>query len=698
MYDALLEPSPLPYGLPDFAAIDDADFVPAIRAAMADHAAEIAAIVALPEPASLSNTCIALERSGQALRRATAILFGVFGSDATPSREAAVDTLAPELDGHYSAIWSNPQLLERVQDAAASTDLDAVDAETRILVQRQLRDLRRGGASLDDAKRARIHEIDTRLGTLSAQFGKNVLASTNALAVHVEQEAQLAGLSTTQRANLAAAARERGLEGWLITLDLPTVQPITAQLDDAELRARVAAASLQRGRTEAADNSTIVLEMVRLRAERAQLLGYASHAHYVLEVETAKTPEAARGLLESLSDAAVSNARGEAKDLLGGADGDVAVADWAYLSAQLREERFAVSDDDVRPYFELERVLRDGVMYAAQVQYGLNFVERADLTGFTDDVRVFEVTSSVPPVRESEADGPAQQLPQPREVGLILLDYYSRPTKRGGAWMTEFVAQSRGEDTKPVVVNVMNLARPAAGEPTLLTADEVETLFHEFGHGLHGLLSDVDNAGLSGTNVPRDFVEFPSQLNEMWADDDAILDRSTASPVDGTPLPARIREQMRAAATFGEGQAMVEYLGAALIDLAWHSLTPSQAEEVTDIDAFEAEVLRTAGLDIPGIEPRYHSRYFQHIFGGGYAAAYYAYLWAEVLAADGAEAIRAAGGLRSTAGQTYAREILSRGASIDFGEAFRTFRGADPDPEPLLRKRGLESSVVPKAT
>lgn len=680
MYDALLEPSDLPFQLPDFAAIDDADFVPAIRAAMADHAAEVAAIVANPQPATVDNTCIALEASGQSLARATLIFFGVFASDARPEREAALDVLAPELDGHYSAIWSDPQLLTRIE-AAAANDAAAHDAETRALIERQLRDLRRGGAALDDDRRAELLEIDTRLGTLSATFGKNLMASTKELAVHLTVESDLAGLGAAERAGLAEAAREQGLDGWLITLDLPTVQPISAQLDSAQVRRAVAEASLRRGRTDGADNTEIVLEMVRLRARRAALLGYPSHAAYVLEVETAKTPEAARGLLDSLTDAAATNARGEAKDLLGGAEGEVHPADWAYLSRALRAERFAVSEDEVRPYFPLERVLQDGVFYAAGELYGLEFHERPDLHGFLPDVRVVEV-------RRAGVAG------DEGSVGLILLDYFHRPTKRGGAWMTEFVPQSRLLGTKPVVINVMNIARPAAGEQALLTADEVETMFHEFGHGLHGLLSQVTYPTFAGTNVPRDFVEFPSQINEMWADDDAVLDRCTRDPETGTVLPVELRARIREAATFGEGQATVEYLGAALIDLAWHSLSPEEAAAVTDIDAFEAAVLAEAGLDIPGIEPRYRSRYFQHIFGGGYAAAYYAYIWAEVLAADGAEAIREGGGLSAAAATGYAREILTRGGSIDFGAAYRAFRGADPSPEPLLRKRGLESSVV----
>lgn len=679
----LLDESALPYGLPDFASITDEDLEPAIRAAIDDHAAEIAAITSNPDPATVENTVIALERSGQALHRVLSVFYGLLGPDATPARLDVDRIVSPLLAAHHSAVMSDPVLYARVDAVRAALeagDLE-LDDETARLVRRHHRDLLRAGAALDEAGRTRLTAIDTRLAELTTQFGENLLASTAELAVLVTDEAELAGLPEPMRASLAAAAEQAGRDGWLIPLGLPTVQPISAWLDHAGLRGRVMEASLKRGSTPGHDNTPLVLEIVRLRAERAELLGLRCHADHVLAVETAGTPEAARGLLLDVVDAAVTNARGEAKDLLGGEDRDLDPADWAWESERLRAERFNVDDATVRPYFELEAVLKDGVMYSAAELYGLRFEERPDLAGYLPDVRVIEVFDA----ERSERDA---------GIGLLLLDYYARPTKRGGAWMTSFRDQSRLLDSRPVIVNVMNLTRPAEGEPTLLTMDEVTTMFHEFGHALHGLLSDVEYPVFSGTSVPRDFVEFPSQVNEMWARRPEMLAHYARHRETGEPIAEELIERMREAERFGEGQATVEYLAAALIDLAWHSLTLEQAREVTDIEEFEAKVLADAGLDVPGIEPRYRSRYFQHVFAGGYSAAYYSYFWAEVLDADAAEWFMENGGLQRSSGGAMRREVLSRGGAIDFLDAYRNLRGADPDPAALLRRRGLDSSVV----
>lgn len=678
---ALMEPSALPFGLPDFAAFGDADVVPAARAAMDDHDAEIAAIVENPADPTVENTAVAFELSGQALGRVLSTFYNLVGPDATPERQDIDRTLSPLLARHFSRIWLDERLFARISAVAAAVAAGEVrvDDETRRLVGKQLRDFRRRGAAASAETRERLAGIDARLAELTTAFGENVLRSTAELAVHVEDERELAGLDEATRRSLARNAAESGREGWLIPLGLPTVQPLSAHLADPGLRAGLMEASLRRGRTEGADNSALVLEIVRLRAERAELLGYACHADFVLEEETAGSAGAARGLLESVADAAVTNARHEAKDMLGGAERELSPADWAYLAEALRAERFAVEDAAVRPYFRLEEVLRDGVMHAAATLYGLEFVPREDLAGYRPDVRVWEV-------RRPAAEAPA--------IGLVLLDYFARPTKRGGAWMSSFVDQSTALGTKPVVVNVMNLAEPAEGEPVLLTRDEVTTMFHEFGHGLHGLLSEVAYPSFSGTNVPRDFVEFPSQVNEMWADEDAVLARFARHVGSGEAIPADLLARLRESERFGQGQATVEYLGAALIDLAWHSLSLDEARAVTDIDAFEADVLARAGLDVEGIEPRYRSRYFQHVFAGGYSAAYYSYFWAEVLDADAADWFRSGGGLRPELGERLRAEVLSRGGAIDFDEAYRAFRGGDPSPAPLLRRRGLESSAV----
>ncbi|MCD2262478.1 M3 family metallopeptidase [Dietzia aurantiaca] len=679
----LLDESSLPYGLPDFAAVRDEDLEPSIRAAIDDHAAEVAAICSSPEAPTVENTVIALERSGQALHRVLSVFYGLLGTDATPARLDVDRVVSPLLAAHHSAVMTDPVLYARVDAVVAALESGEleVDDETARLIRRHHRDLLRAGAALEDGARARLTAIDTRLAELTTEFGENLLASTTELAVPVADESELAGLPESMRASLAASAEQAGHEGWLIPLGLPTVQPISAWLDDAGLRGRVMEASLKRGSTVGHDNTPIVLEIVRLRAERAELLGLRCHADHVLAVETAETPEAARGLLMDVVDAAVTNARNEAKDLLGGEDRSLDPADWAWESERLRSERYSVDDATVRPYFELETVLRDAVMFSAEQLYGLRFAERPDLAGYLPDVRVVEVFDD----ERSERDA---------GIGLLLLDYYARPTKRGGAWMTSFRDQSRLLDSRPVIVNVMNLSRPAEGEPTLLTMDEVTTMFHEFGHALHGLLSDVEYPVFSGTSVPRDFVEFPSQVNEMWARRPEMLAHYARHRETGEPIAAELVERMREAERFGEGQATVEYLAAALLDLAWHSLTLEQAREVTDVDAFESEVLADAGLDVPGIEPRYRSRYFQHVFAGGYSAAYYSYFWAEVLDADAAEWFVESGGLQRSSGDAMRREVLSRGGAIDFLDAYRSLRGSDPDPAALLRRRGLDSSVV----
>ena len=688
----LLDDSPLPYGLPDFARVDDADVVPAVRAAIVDHAAEIAAIVANPEPPDVENTVVAYERSGRALDRVLSVFYNLLGPDSTPERQEIDRIVSPLLAEHHSAVTLDAGLFARI-DAVHSAlgtggaGTEGIDDETERLVRRHRRDLLRAGAGLDEAGKTRMAEIDARLAVLTTRFGENLLRSTAELAVHIAPDEgpaggdPLAGLPESTSTALAAGAAEEGLDGWLIPLGLPTVQPLTASLDDPDTRRRLLEASLRRGATPGHDNAPVLLEIVRLRAERAALLGLGSHAEFVLADETAGTPEAARGLLTDVVDAAVTNARHEAKDMLDGADGDVDPADWARLAERLRAERFDVDSERLRPYFELERVLRDGAMFAAGELYGLRFVDRPDLAGYRDDVRVIEVLDD----GHSERDA---------GVGLLLLDYYSRPTKRGGAWMSSFRDQSTLLGTRPVVVNVMNLTRPADGAPTLLSADEVTTLFHEFGHALHGLLSDVRYPVFSGTNVPRDFVEFPSQVNEMWARRPEVLARCAHHVETGEVLPDELLARVLEAERFGEGQATVEYLGAALLDLAWHSLTEEEAAAIDDVDAFEERVLAEAGLDVPGIHPRYRSRYFQHVFAGGYSAAYYSYFWAEVLDADAAEWFAERGGLVRESGERMRREVLSRGGAIDYLDAYRALRGADATPEALLRRRGLASSVV----
>lgn len=699
----LLAPSTLPYGLPDFAAIRDEHVIPAFRTAFVDHDAEIAAIVANPEEPSFANTLEALEASGRLLERVAAYFFNVAGTDATDERLAIEAVIAPELAAHMDGVRLNEGLWGRIKrvaelydgPAAASSGPDAgtgevpeLDDEARRLLDKVVRDFRRAGADLDDEGKTRLKEINSRLSELSTAFGENLLADTNERAVAITDEAELAGLSQAAKDNFARYARKAGRDaGWLIPLDLPSVQAVLTDLESPDARARVYAASIARGTGEGHDNRPVLLEEVRLRAERARLLGYDTHADYVIADETAGDAAAAKKLITDLAPAAVANAEGEYKrvaDLAAEETGDdayegateVGAPDWPYWAERRRSSEFAVDGEELSRYFQLDRVVRDGVFHAAKLLFGIEVVPREDLVGYAPGVQVWEV-------RDADADS---------GIGLILTDFFSRPTKRGGAWMSSFVEQSHLLGTKPVVVNVLNIAEPAEGEAALLTLDEVTTLFHEFGHALHGLLSDVRYPRFSGTNVPRDFVEFPSQINENWALEPSILSNYAFHVDTGEPIPGELVEAVKRARTAGEGFATTEYLAASALDLAWHSLSPEEAAAVGDVGEFEQRALEEFGLDVANLAPRYRSSYFNHIFAGGYSAGYYSYLWAEALDADGFGWFADNGGATRAGGDRFRSLILSRGGAIDFTGAYREFRGRDKDIRPLLERRGLSGA------
>ena len=709
----LLAPSTLPYGLPDFAAIRDEHVIPAFRTAFVDHDAEIAAIVANPEEPSFANTLEALEASGRLLERVAAYFFNVAGTDATDERLAIEAVIAPELAAHMDGVRLNEGLWGRIKrvaelydgPAAASSGPDAgtgevpeLDDEARRLLDKVVRDFRRAGADLDDEGKTRLKEINSRLSELSTAFGENLLADTNERAVAITDEAELAGLSQAAKDNFARYARKAGHDaGWLIPLDLPSVQAVLTDLESPDARARVYAASIARGTGEGHDNRPVLLEEVRLRAERARLLGYDTHADYVIADETAGDAAAAKKLITDLAPAAVANAEGEYKrvaDLAAEETGDdayegateVGAPDWPYWAERRRSSEFAVDGEELSRYFQLDRVVRDGVFHAAKLLFGIEVVPREDLVGYAPGVQVWEVRDA-----DSDADA-SSDAGADSGIGLILTDFFSRPTKRGGAWMSSFVEQSHLLGTKPVVVNVLNIAEPAEGEAALLTLDEVTTLFHEFGHALHGLLSDVRYPRFSGTNVPRDFVEFPSQINENWALEPSILSNYAFHVDTGEPIPGELVEAVKRARTAGEGFATTEYLAASALDLAWHSLSPEEAAAVGDVGEFEQRALEEFGLDVANLAPRYRSSYFNHIFAGGYSAGYYSYLWAEALDADGFGWFADNGGATRAGGDRFRSLILSRGGAIDFTGAYREFRGRDKDIRPLLERRGLSGA------
>lgn len=673
------QPSSLPYLLPPFREITTSDYRPAFSQAIANHAAEIDAIASNDASATWENTVEALEKSGQELSRVSNVFFNLLNTDTTDEMEEIASEIVPKLSAHNDSIYLNDALFARIQAVAVPDD-----AESKRLHEHLVRQFKRRGANLDEAGKRSLQEINERLSVLSDKFSRNLLASTKKLAVGFESEEELAGLSTGRIASARSDAEALGREGFVLPLELPSVQSEQANLEHATSRAALYEASQLRGQEE---NSEVLIEMVRLRAQKAQLLGYANHAEYVIEEETAKTPQAVEQLLFDLAPAAAANAINEHK-LLVEAAGDTPVtgADWPYWEAKVRNRDYNVDEEALSKYFPLGQVLRDGVFFAANRLYGITVEPREDLEGYADGVDVWEV---------KDADGTG--------IGLFITDYYGRPSKRGGAWMSSFVDQSELLGTKPVIVNVMGITKPADGSDALLSLDSLRTVFHEFGHGLHGLLSKVKYPSFSGTNVPRDYVEFPSQINENWAFDPTIL-KNYARHVDtGEIIPDELVDAITAARQFGQGFATSEYLAAAIIDLAWHSLSAEEAAALTaaDIDAFEERALEKAGLVVENLAPRYRSTYFSHIFGGGYSAGYYSYLWAEALDADGFEWFveeNAAGAdadaaAARTAGQKFRDLVLSRGGADDFTEAFTALRGRAKDVSPLLRRRGLAGAV-----
>ena len=670
MTNPFLAPSPLPYGFPDFTTIREEHYLPAFAAGMAEQRAEVAAITADPAPPTFENTIEALELSGETLRRVSSVFFTLVSSTSTPGLREIEAEIAPQLAAHSDAIRLDPVLFARIVTLYDGRSDLGLDAEALRLLERYHRDGVRAGAQLAPEQQDRLRELNAQLSAMSSEFGNRLLAEANDSAVHVTDVGQLDGLSADAIAAAARAATDRGLDGYLITLVLPTEQPVLASLTDRALRARVHEASVSRGlRGNAHDSREIVLRMSALRAERAALLGYAHHAAWVVEPFTAESVENIDAMLGKLAPVAAANARAEAAELSAAAGYPITAADRAFHAEQVRRERFAVDTDALRPYFELERVLHDGVFRAAGLLYGLTFAERHDLPRYHPDMRVFDV---------ADESGP---------LGLYILDPYARDSKRGGAWMNSFVTQSHLRGTRPVVLNTLNVPQPPEGEPTLLALDHVRTLFHEFGHALHGLFSDVRFPTFTGTSVPRDFVEFPSQVNEMWLDHPAVLPHYAIHHETGEPLPVEIVEKLAAARRFGEGFATTEYLSAALLDQAWHRLAPD--ETVADVERFEEAAITAAGVAEPTAPPRYRSTYYQHIFGGGYSAAYYSYIWSEVLDADTVEWFAGRGDDLRASGEIFRRELLSRGGAVDPMAAYRAFRGRDPEIGPLLTRRGL---------
>lgn len=671
------EPSTLPYQLPPFDRITDADYLPAFEKGMAEQRAEFDAIANNPEPPSFDNTIVAAERSGQVLLRVSNVFFNLVGANTNPQMEKVQSTVAPLLAAHADAITLDPKLYARIKALHDQRDKLGLDAQQLRLLDRYHLDFVRAGARLDEKQKARLREINGELASLQTRFSQNLLKENNASAVVVDDRASLAGMSDAAIAAAAEAAKERKLDGkYVLALQNTSGQPALATLQDRALRERLQKASVGRAsRGGEFDNRATIARIVKLRAERAALLGYPNHAAYVLEDQTAGTTTAVNKMMADMAPAAVANAKAEAAAMQAIVDADkggfrIAAWDWAYYAEKVRKAKYAFDESELKPYFEMDNVLRKGVFYMAEKLYGLTFKERHDLPLYRDDVRVFEVFDGGKP------------------LGLFIADYYARDNKRGGAWMNEYVSQNGLFGTSPVVANHLNIPKPPKGEPTLLTFDEANTMFHEFGHAVHGLFSKVQYPRLAGTNVPLDFVEYPSQVHEMWTTWPEVLKNYARHYQTGELIPQALLDKVVAAQQFNQGFATVEYLGAAMLDQSYHQISADQAPTADTVLAFEAKALADKGVAYEPVPPRYRSTYFSHIVGG-YAAGYYAYLWSEVLDADSVQWFKENGGLTRKNGDHFRDTLLSRGGSIDAMQLYRDFRGRDPSVQPLLERRGL---------
>ena len=666
--------SNLEYELPPFALIRDEHYLPAFIAGCAQQLAEVQAIIDAPGIPTFENTIVELEKSGQLLTRVLNVFYNKSSSDTSDALDAIESELAPKLAAHSDAIKLNPAMFERIKSLFENRESLSLNSEDTWLLERHYKDLLHAGAHLNESERSELMKINEELSTLEVLFSKNVLSDTNELAVIVKSLDRLDGLSENEIAAAAAAAKDRGFEdSWLIGAVNFSGNPTLASLKDRSLRQEIMQASLQKAnRNNGNDNKAIILKMVKLRAQKARLFGFNTHAEYITAEQTAGNPTNIHAMLRKIAPAAIRNARAEAEDLKEIASdlSEIESWDWDLYTEQVRLEKYNIDTSKMRPYFELERVLKNGVFFAAGKLFGLVFKERPDLITYHSEARAFEVNTE---------DG--------SQVGLFIGDFFTRDSKRGGAWMNNLVDQSFLLNQLPVVVNNLNIPKPPLGQPALLTFDETTTLFHEFGHALHGLLSHVKYPRVSGTNVQRDFVEFPSQVNEMWILWPEVVENYARHYVTGEKLPQEWIDNLKAAATFNEGHATTSYLAAAILDLAWHSITSD--DDVTDVEAFESRAIEEYGLDFAPVPTRYRSTYFSHIFAGGYSAGYYGYIWSEVLDADTVDWFKENGGLLRKNGERFRDCLLSRGGSIDSMQMFRDFRGRDSQIEPLLKRRGL---------
>jgi peptidyl-dipeptidase Dcp len=671
------KPSALPFNYPAFDKIKDEHFLPAYAAGMREQLREVASIANNPKAPTFDNTIVAMERSGQMLARVSAVFSNLQTANTNERLDAVDREMSPKLAAHNDAIYLNPKLFKRVDTLHAKRDKLGLDAESKFLLERYYKEFVRAGAKLSAADKEKLKAYNGQIASLQSEFSQRVLKEANASALVLNTREELAGLSDAEITAAAAEAKKRGLDGkYVIGIANTTIQAPLASLTNRSVRERLQAASMARGsRGGEFDTRDLVLKLVKLRAERATLLGYPNYAAYSQELETAKNPEAVNKLLAELAKPAIGNARKEAAEMQKIVDAQkggfqIAAHDWAFYTDKVRAAQYNFDENQLRPYFELNNVLTNGVFFAANKEFGLSFKERKDLPTYDPDVRTFDVI---------DADG--------KQLAIFIFDPYARANKQGGAWMNEYVSQSHLLGRHSVVANHLNIPKPPSGEPTLMTYDEVRTAFHEFGHALHGMFSNVKYPHFSGTSVPRDFVEYPSQVNEMWAIWPEVLSNYAKHYKTGAPMPSALLDKVVASKKFNQGFMTSEYLAASLLDQRWHQLTPAQIP--TDVLAFEASALKDAGVDFAPVPPRYRTTYFSHSMNGGYSAGYYAYLWSEKLDADTVEWFKENGGLSRKNGDHFRKTLLSRGGTTEAMNLFRDFRGRDPIIAPLLERRGL---------
>ncbi|MBW4331344.1 peptidyl-dipeptidase Dcp [Stakelama sp. CBK3Z-3] len=676
----LLSESTLPYNAPRFDQIQDSDYLPAIEQGMKQHIAEIEKIANNPAAPTFDNTLVAMEKSGRLLTRATNTFFNIVSANTNDTLQEVQTRVAPELTAHSDAIYLNDKLFNRVDALYKKRDQLNLTPEQAMLLQVYHDDFLHAGAQLSAEDKTKLKEMNKQISTLETAFQQKLLAASKDGALIVDTKEELAGLSDAQIAAAAQAAKDRGLDGkYALTLQNTTQQPLLQSLENRATRKALFENSwLRAERGDANDTRETISKLAHLRAQKAKLLGFDSYSAYVLADQMAKTPAAVDSFMAKLVPATAAREKTEAAAIQAmikqsGEDFELKPWDWNLYAEKVRKAKYDLDEDQVKPYFELNKVLEDGVFYAANQMYGLTFKERKDIPVYQPDVRVFEVFDS---------DG--------SQLGLMYFDYFKRDNKSGGAWMSNFVGQSKLLGTKPVIYNVCNFAKPAAGQPALISFDDVTTMFHEFGHALHGLFADQTYPTLSGTNVARDFVEFPSQFNEHWALEPEVLKHYAVNYKTGEPIPDALVAKIKKAATFNQGYSLGELLAASKLDLAWHAL-PADAPE-QNVDTFEAKTLADMGLDIKDVPPRYRSSYFQHIWSNGYASGYYAYQWTEMLDDDAYSWFEKHGGMTRENGQRFRDLILSKGHTMDYGPMFRAFYGRDPEIGPMLEARGLTAA------